>query len=511
MNSTELGQVTYLSHQDGRTPERGQEQPKTTYYTAEDQPPSNRARPPELRQVTNRVFGQGERLVRQSDPGQQSGGSVFAHDFESQSHRRSEMVLPSIERDVPNRLGDLSPSKAKTRQVNPFGSYQSLNRGTQHLPTPSVIDLDDHEELPRSKRRRFDDQQPVNARNHGRTILIPIDHINDGRVWCERPHEAAYRDDTGNHVSDKRIVPLPPKEERPRPPLSHQELQLVSPLAGMERHADQVADCGERYPQPRNHYQAPLSRSENVENLQFPFHAVFAPPEYRNDSPLFSDFSQSASKHHERSDLDNSSRYNAGAITDSDRVHAASDGIMRRLQPLDVGERSMPSRFSDMSVDHRQCDDDRRLDRVNHLPLTAMADIHRHTRPSPGALTYSLAITTANVHGHAIHLLTYMVDAAKDVFYKNMEPPTNAYSHDISERQPAATKSDHPHIREQHLPALQHQPVWPVKQNTSLYGQHSQAYDEPDQANPYERRAPPITSRAVMEPWSETAFEHGFD
>ena len=297
------------------------------------------------------------------------------------------MVLPSIERDLPDKQGDRTSLYGETRQVNPSGSYQPLILRTQQFPAPSIINLDDHEELPSSKRRRMGDQQPVDSHSRGRTVLVPIEQIDDHRLRFDRPHEAAYRDDTGDFISDKRIVPLPPKEERARPPISHQELQLSSPRTQLERRADQVADRGERHLRPRDHFRVSLSRPENVENLQFPSRALFAPPEYYNDSPSFFDSSQSDPRHHESSDLGFSSRHDIGAIADSDRVYADSGGMMRRLPPLEVAEKSVPSRFSDMSIDYRQRDNDRRPNHVTYDPLTATADIQRYTRPSTGAST----------------------------------------------------------------------------------------------------------------------------
>ena len=409
MKSTESYQVAYSSQQDRRVYEGSLEQPEGNYYTEKDLPRKNETRPLELQHAPNRILDEGESLLSQNEPRKGNGNTSNAHLFESQSRRRSDMVLPSIERDLPDKQGDPASLHGITRQVNLFGSYQPPNLGTQQLPASSMINIDDHERLQSSKRRRIDDQQPVDSHNHGRTILVPIEQIDDRRLRYEQPHEAVYRDSTAPFVSDKRIVPLPPKEERARHLISQQESHLSSPQTQMERHPDQVADRGERYLRPRDHYQVSLSHSENVENLQFPLRAVFAPPEYYNDSPSFFDSSQFAPRHHESSDLTFSSRHDVGVIADSDRVNASSDGMMRRVQPLRVAERSMPSRFSDMSMYYRHRDEDCKPDRVTYVPCTTTADVHRHIRPSAGALTYSFAPTTANVDeysGHAIHMLT---------------------------------------------------------------------------------------------------------
>lgn len=110
--------------------------------------------------------------------------------------------------------------------------------------------------------------------------------------------------------------------------------------------------------------------------------------------------------------------------------------------------------------------------------------------------------------GHAIHPLTCALDTAKVPFHQDMEPPTSAYPHDISERQSGATNFDHPSHRMQQLPGFQQQPVWPVTQNASSYGQPYQQYVESGRAKPLERGVPPPAPRAAMEPWSDTAFEH---
>lgn len=513
MKSTKSCQVTYSSQQDRRVHEGSLEQHKRIYYTEENLPRNNQTQLLELRQAPYRVLGAGERFLSQNDSRIENGNNLYAHSFESLSRRRSEMVLPSIERDLPDKQGDQTSLHGKTRQVNPFGLDQPPNRGAQQLPESSIINLDDHEGLQSSKRRRIDDQQPTDSHSQGRTILVPIEQIDDRRLRYELPHEAVYRDNTVRFVSDKRIVPLPPKEERPRHLVSQQEPQLFSPHTQMERHPDQVADRGERYIQPRDHYQVPLSHSENVDSLQFPSRAVFAPPECYNDSPSFFDSSQFAPRHHESSDLVFSSRHDVGVIADSGRVYANSDGIVRRVQPLGIAEGSMPSRFSDMSIDHRHRDEDGRPDRVTYIPFTTTADFHRLARPSAGALTYSFATATANVHGHAghaMHLLTHPLDTAKDIFNENMEPPTNGYQHNISAGQPPGTDFDHPPSLIQQLPGVQQQPVWPVKQRVSSYSQPDQHFAEQDIANPFERRVPPPASRAAMEPWCDTAFRYKF-
>lgn len=514
MKSTESCQVAYPSQRDRRVHEGSLEQPQKVCYTEEDLAHKHGTRPLELRQAPSRVRDEGERFVGQNYPRQENGHNVYAHDLESQSRRRSEMVLPSIERDLPNKQGDQTSLHEKTGRVNPFGSYQPPNGGRQQLPAPLIINLDDHEELPSSKRCRIDNQQPVDSHGQGRTILVPIEQIDDRRLRYEQPHEAVYRDDTGHFVSDRRIVPLPPKEERAKHLSGQQELRLFSPRAQMERRPDQVADRGERDPQPRDPYQVPLSHSENVENLQFPSRAVFAPPECYNDSPKSFDSSQFAPKHHESSDLAFSSRHDVSVIADSHRVYADSDGMMRRLPPLGVAERLMPSRFSDMSIDYRQRDDDRRPDRVTYVPSTAATDFHTYTRPTTGALTYFFATAIANVHGHAgyaIHPLTYALDTAKDVSHENVEPSTNTYPHDISERPPASTNLDYPSSRMQQIFGVKQQPVWPVKQNASSYCQPSQQQSENDRASAFRRPALPPALRAAVKPWSDTASSVEFD
>ncbi len=319
----------------------------------------------------------------QHDMRHENGNNLYAPNLNSQSRRRSEMVLPSIERDLHDEFSEPKPPQGNLRQVNSFGSYEPLSRGMQQLPAPSIIKLDNYEELPSSKRRRIDDQQPTNTHGQARTILVPIEQIDDRRTRYERPYDAMYRDDTGQFVSDKRIVPLPPKEERARSPINPRGLQSFSPRKQIKGRLDQVADRVERYPQPRDHYQIPLSRSENVEDLRFPSRATFASQEYSNDSPLFSS-SQFAPRHSESSDLAFQSRRNVGVIANGDRNFAGSNGMMRRIPPMELADRSMPSRFDDMSIDHRQNENDRRPDHVSYLPITAPADFHSHGRPSTG-------------------------------------------------------------------------------------------------------------------------------
>ena len=329
---------------------------------------------------------------------------LHPHDFELQSRRRSEMVLPSIERDLLDEHSNQILLHGQTREVDPFSSYQPPNRGIQQLPAPLITNLDDHEELSSSKRRRIDNQQPVNAYDQARTILVPIERMEDHRPRYERPHEAVYRGETGHFVPDKRIVPLPPKEERARSPITHQEFRPYSPHKEMKRRPDHVADTVDLYPQPRDHFQIPLSRSENVEDLHFPLRVNLAPLQYSDASPSSSFYpSQSASKHFENSDLGFASHHDVGVIANSDRIYTNPDRITRHVQPLKVVERSMPSQFNDMSIGNWQREDERRPEPVAYLPFTATVDPHRRTRQSTGALTYLFANAAANCHDHAGH------------------------------------------------------------------------------------------------------------
>lgn len=383
MKSTEEFQVPYSSQQDRRVHDGSLGQSKRIYYADEGQP-HNEIRPIEIRQVPCRVFDQDERFVSQHDPGQESVENRNGHDSEPKSRWRSEMVLPSIERDLPKKQGDQTTLNGKPRQVNSFGSYQPLNRELQQLPAPSIINLDDYEELRSSKRRRFDDQRPIDRLSEDRTILVPLEQIDNRRLRYE--HEAAYRHDMGYAALDKRIVPLPPREERMKPTVSRQELQQVPPHTQMKRRPDEVVDRGERYSQPLDYFRVPLSRSENVEHVQFPSRSAFAPPEYMNDSPSFLDSSSFAPRHRENSDQRFSLRPKIGVSADTNRVYAYSDATMGHLQPLDGVEKSIPSRFGNMSFDHGQRDDDRRPDRITRIPLSTTGNFHGHAAASSGAL-----------------------------------------------------------------------------------------------------------------------------
>lgn len=390
-----------MSSPQGRQVPRGQEQPKRLHYADEDQPYTSERRPVELGRAPNGVLTHGRDFLNQNNTRHEDGIDINTHNFELQSHRRFEKVLPSIERDLLDEHRDQTPLHGKTWQVSPLGSYGPPNRGRQQFPAPSVINLDDYEELPISKRRRTDSQQPTIFHSQGRTILVPIEQIDDRQPRYEQSREAAYRDDMGHSVPDKRIVPLPPKSDRAKSPISHQEVQILSPRKQLiPRRLNSVADRVEWYPQPRDHRQVPPSRIENVEHMPFRSRAVVAPPEYHNDSPSFFDSSHSSPRHHENNVVGFPSRHDVGVIANSDREFADSNRITRRLQPVEVADRSMPSRFNDVSMAYRQRDDDRRTDLGTFLPSTATADLHRHAKSLTGALAYFFTTATATVHGH---------------------------------------------------------------------------------------------------------------
>ena len=307
------------------------------------------------------------------------------------------MILPSIERDLPIEESDQTSGHDRVRQVNPFGSYQPLSREAQQLPAHSIINVDDYEEPSSRKRRRIDNQQSIDSHTQGKTILVPIEQIDDSWPGYERTHSPVYHDDSEHFVADKRIVPLPPKEERARLPVSYQEPQPLSPRTRVEMRSNQMNDRGDSYPQQRHRYQGPFSRSENVQRSDFPSRAVLTTPEYYNESSSFVDSSKYAPRFHGSSELSVSSRRDVGVIANSDRFYADANGMMHRLQPFEVTQRSMPSQFSDMSIDYRQRNNDRRLDRAAQVPDTTTADVYTHARPSIGVFSYSSAAATADI------------------------------------------------------------------------------------------------------------------
>ena len=362
------------------------------YQAEQDKFHQNSVPSGEPRLVSNTVFNEDERFVSH-DMRRDKDNNLYAHDFGTHAPQRSEMVLPSIERDIHGGVNEAPPPHREVRQVNPFGSYQPpIDTGLRQLPAHSIINLDNYEESPSSKRRRIDDQQPLSSHGQARTVLVPIEQMNTRQLRYELPYEAAHIDGTRQSILDKRIVPLPPKEERARSPISHWEPQLPS-REKLERLPDQVVDRVERYPQPRDHYQIPLSRSQKVDDLQFPSRAaLFTPPKSSNHSSSFFDSSQYAPRHVENSDLAFPLRHNVGAIASSDRVDADSNRMSRHFQRLEAAERSVPSRVQDMSFDHKRYEGDRRVDHVTFPLSVPTSGLHRHTGPSTGALIMSIAL-----------------------------------------------------------------------------------------------------------------------
>ncbi|KAM0806053.1 hypothetical protein BDR22DRAFT_465 [Usnea florida] len=451
MGSTELRQVVYPSQQDRFIDERSLEQPERVYYSADDQPPNNGKRPTELQQFPNRVYDHGEDFIGQNVS--REDNRLYGHNPQAQPRRRSNIILPSIERDLPDEEGDQTSRHGRVRQVNPFGSYQPLSREVQRLPAHSIIEVDDYEEPSSRKRRRIDDQQSIDSHTQGKTILVPIEQVNDRQLGFDRTHEPVYHDDPEHFVADKRIVPLPPKEERARPPVIYQELQPLSPRTQVEMHSDQMNDRGSIHSQPRHRYQVPLSHSENVQRIEFPSRAVFTPPEYHNDSPSFVDSSQNAPSFRESNDLGIASRRDVGVIADSDRFYAGPNGMMHRLQPTER-------------------DNGRRLGRPAQVPHSNTADVYTHARPS----------------------------RVKETLPEDRVPRTKTYLHNIGNGQTTTPDFDHS-PRRQKLDGVQRQLFWPDKQEVSSYAQPNRHFAEPDRANYVQRHAPLPASKTTLEPW----------
>ena len=87
-----------------------------------------------------------------------------------------------------------------------------------------------------------------------------------------------------------------------------------------------------------------------------------------------------------------------------------------------------------------------------------------------------------------------MFYTAKENFRGDVEPLTSAFPYSTSER----------HTR--NVSEVQHQPVWPVKQDTLSYHPSHHQFFESDRANVLERRTPPSAPRAALEPWFDKAF-----
>lgn len=340
----------------------------------------------EPRQYKSRVNEGSSSFRRPDETWQYNDDSPFAHDSERKWRRCAEIVLPSIERDLSDADHQPKSFPDQTKQ-DPYLLQEDFNPRPRQHSEPFFTEFEGYQESPHSKRRRIADEQRFETHRADKTILVPLERIEDRPSMYGTPVEAVYSAGMRNVASDTGIAPLPSMKVA-RSPTSLRQVNTFGQPAQMDRQVI-LEERQQKHVLPRNHFQIPLSR--NREKPQISLHAVHAPLKYHNDSPTILETSHFAPTYYENFDLHSPSRHDISAIPIDDRAFVKSREALQSTQWCGESQRSIPSQFEDLSVNYRQhqkygndMSRDPQTESGLHAVDTAAADDHEYSRQSIG-------------------------------------------------------------------------------------------------------------------------------
>lgn len=293
----------------------------------------------------------------------------YPHPIATSARRQSELVLPSIEGDVPNAKDQqiLTPNQLHCVDDFPERNTERRERLRQRASSMNLLDGDE----PQMKRRRIDDRQPLDDCQQ-RTVLVPLHYgVQESPRMLAGHAETVYYDDVPPMILDKRIIKLPPRKAE-RYENDQGRIHFMTP----HRHAE-----NQSFHQMTGKEFGPHYVNTEVHGWpQSPKSSIAFPPVYDHQSPIL--LNTSAPSYREVIDQGSSSLLTSavdegGARSIPDPY--ASRGHLHRFE--DEGK-EMRAKFRDLELDpqhHRNHDKATILDMNTRRPVQAMLQGHRTT------------------------------------------------------------------------------------------------------------------------------------
>lgn len=289
--------------------------------------------------------------VRSREPFNNPNDVLYPHHSQYLERRHSEIILPSIEGDSFGAREQRNIDRAHPQQVNQLALDSTPNGPMSRRAVPSEYHLDTPEGSPHTKKRKFNERQPLNPQERSWNIDMPLDK-SDYHQWMGERHtntihdynsQAAptYHSDLQPFSPDKRIVYLPSRDV-----ISHQGSQR--PMS-MDPHPGVTKSQG-LHGVPKEQFQVPVPSVGAPRQPQSLSHSVFAQPVNDYNSPAASSATETIPVSRRILDPSSTLRRASGMVASDDRNLPGTYAVVEYPKRLESPVREIRNPFRHLAI-----------------------------------------------------------------------------------------------------------------------------------------------------------------
>ena len=283
-------QVIYPVEQHRPSHARRPAESSLNYSPNDPHPYRSRLYPSDVQRPIGNPTTESPSFAKPYEPFNNPNDVLHSHPSQYLERRYSEVILPSIEGDLFGAREQRNIDHAHPQQVNQLALDGTPNGPMFRRVVPSEYCLDSPEGSPHTKKRKFNERQPLNPHERNWNIDMPLDtsdfHQRKGERHSNTVHDYNTQAASTNYGDiqpfspDKRIVYLPSRDvmthQRTQRPLStdphsgttqsqgihrvlKEQFQISVPNVGASRQPNSLSHSV--HAQPVNDYDSPASSS----------------------------------------------------------------------------------------------------------------------------------------------------------------------------------------------------------------------------------------------------------
>ncbi len=348
-------QVIYPIEQHRSSHARRPAESSMNYNANEPHPYSSRPYPSDVQRPIEQPTTETPSFVRPREPSNNPNDVLYPYHFQYLERRHSEIILPSIEGDSFGAREQRNVDHAHPQQVNQLALGSTLNGPMSRRAVPSEYRLDTPEGSPHTKKRKFNERQPLNPHERSWNVDMPLDkrdfHQGMGERHSNTIHDynaqaaSTYHSDVQPFSPDKRIVYFPSRDV-----ISHQGSQRpmsMDPHPGATK--SQVVHCV-----PKEQFQVPVPSVGAPRQPQSLSHSVFAQPVNDYDSPAASSATETIPASRKILGPSSTLRRSSGMVASDERNLPGAYTVVEYPKRLESPVREIRNPFRHLAIEDRR-------------------------------------------------------------------------------------------------------------------------------------------------------------
>ena len=326
-----------------------------TYSANEPHPYRSRPYPSDVQRPIEKPTMETPSFVRPREHFNNPSDVLYPYHSQYLERRHSEVILPSIEGDSFCAREQRNIDHTHPQQVNQLALGSLPNGSMPRRAMPSEYRLDSPEGSPHTKKRKFNERQPLNSHERSWNIDMPLDK-RDSHQWLGERRSNTIRDyntqaastyysDVQPFSPDKRIVYLPSRDV-----ISHQGSQRpmsMDPHPGTTK--SQVV-----HRVPKEEFQVPVPSVGASGQPQSLSRSVFAQPVNDYDSPAASSATETIPVSRRIVDSSSTLRRASGTVGSDERNLPGAYAVVEYPKGLESPAREIRNPFRHLTIEDRR-------------------------------------------------------------------------------------------------------------------------------------------------------------